>query len=153
MPHDSWRDLLPYYIAAYKSANTTLPVIDHVQIVYSHKPNPSTSGSTGGTAGNAPWQPPASPTQVSLDAISLSVLVKAPADVTVQIGSNPVRTLRAQTAGVNHFSVPFNGETGAVTYSVSRDGRLILRKTGNEISNECREGNVNWNAIVGGGRS
>ncbi len=153
MPHDSWRDLLPYYIAAYKSANTTLPVIDHVQIVYSHKPNPSSAGSSGGTSGNAPWQAPASPDQVSLDAISLSVLVNAPADVTVQIGDHPVRSLRAKTAGINHFSVPFNGETGTVTYTVSRDGRLIVKQKGNSISEYCEDGKVNWNAIVGGARS
>ena len=150
-PHDAWRDLLPYYIAAYKSGNSTLPEIDQVKLVYSHRPNPYSAGSADGTMGNPPYQtdPTYAPQQVSQDVISLSVLVKAAADVTVQIGDNTPTQLKAMSAGVNQFSVPFNGQTGDVTYTVARDGRQMINAKGGTITNECVNGNVNWNAVVG----
>ena len=143
--------MLPYYIAQYKSGNTTAPEVNQVKIAYSHRPNPSNAGSADGTTGNDPsgGQVGYDPSMVSQDQISLDVLVKAAADVTVQIGDNPVNVLRATHAGVNHFSIPFQGQTGNVTYTVSRYGMTILQHTGAEISSDCDGGLVNWNAIVG----
>lgn len=153
MPHDHWRDLLPYYIDAYKSGNTTMPKIDEEKITFWYRVNPSQSGSTGGTAGRAPFQqelPNYAPTVVSEDKIFVSVLVSSPADVTVQIGANQATSLQAKTSGVNHFSVPFNGQTGEVSFAISRNGQSVVKAAGPAITGACKDGLVNWNAYVGG---
>ena len=148
MAHDGWREVLPYYINAYKHGNSTALPVTAEKIIYSHRPNPAGSGSAGGTTGNAGWQastyPPA---DVSLDAINLDVIVSAPSDVTVQIGNNAPTQLRATLVGPNHFLVYFNGQTGPVTYTVSRNGATVLSVVGAAIT--PAPGTVNWNAIVG----
>ena len=150
--HDAWRDMLPYYIAAYKNGNTTSPSIPQETLVYYYRPNPSSSGSSGGTAGNSVQngQTPYPPAEVSLDMVFLDVLVSAPADINVQIGSNAPTSLKATTAGVNHFSVPFNSQLGNVTFAVTRNGQDVVGATGQAITGDCVDGMVNWNAVVGG---
>ncbi|KAI9822506.1 MAG: hypothetical protein M1827_000225 [Pycnora praestabilis] len=153
MTHDNWRDILPFYIDSYKNGNTTLPSIPSEKLVFWYRPNPSSSGSTGGTTGNNPsqGQQAVAPNLVSQDKVFVSALVTAPADVSVQIGSNAPTTLRATTAGVNHFSVPFNGQTGSsVTFTISRNGQQVVSGTGMGITDACTDGTVNWNAYVGG---
>ncbi|MCJ1409372.1 hypothetical protein MMC19_003452 [Ptychographa xylographoides] len=151
MAHDAWRELLPYYIHQYKSGNTTQLPVTQEKIIYTHKQNPGASGSTDGTTGNNPsyGQTAYPPSQVSLDAISLDVIVKAPSTVTVKIGGNAATTLTASTVGVNHFSVPFNGQTGTVVYTLKRGGATIMTTTGASINATTTTGNVNWNAITG----
>jgi hypothetical protein len=154
MPHDSWRTLLPYYIDAYKSGNTTDPFSDPAvkeKITYWYRQNPSTAGSTGGTTGNNPaqGQPALPPAEVSQDKVFVSVLVKEPSQVSVQIGGGQPTTLQAESAGVNHFSVPFNGATGNVTIAVTRGGQTVVQTDGPVITDQCGNGEVNWNAIVG----
>ena len=100
--------------------------------------------------GNPNYQPPQYPPgDVSLDAIGLDVIVAEPSDVTVQIGDNPVTVLQATTAGPNHFLVYFNGQTGNVTYTVKRNGQVVVSTIGAAITEDCVDGIVNWNAIVG----
>ena len=149
MTHDGWRDLLPYYIDAYKNGNSTSRPVTEEKIIYAHRPNPSGSGSTGGTTGNAPFQKDSYPPgDCSLDAINLDVIVSEPSDVFVQIGSNTPTQLRATVAGPNHFLVYFNGQTGTVKYTVSRNGATVMSVTGAAITSPT-DGLVNWNAIVG----
>ena len=155
MPHENWRDLLPHYINAYKSGNTTTPVINDDKLVFWYRINPSGSGSTGGTPGTAPYDqqngmPVYSPSVVSQDKVFLSVLLRSPADINVQIGDNHATLLRATTSGINHFSVPFNGQSGNVTFAVSRDGESVVKAAGPAITGACKNGLVNWNAFVGG---
>jgi hypothetical protein len=149
MTHDGWRAMLPYYISAYKNGNATEIPVTKESIVYSHKLNPADSGSADGTIGNAPYQQTYSPGTVSLDAIGVDAIVAEPSTVTVQIGDNPPTTLQATTAGVNHFLVYMNGQTGPVTYSIVRDGVAIVSVTGATITTDCTDGIVNWNAYVG----
>ncbi|KAI9728279.1 MAG: hypothetical protein M1834_007772 [Cirrosporium novae-zelandiae] len=150
MSHDAWREALPYYIAAYKSGNSTVPNVTEEKIVYWYRPNPASSGSTDGTVGNNPdYQPTLPPAELSLDKIFVNAIVSSPASVSVQIGSNTATTLKAMTSGVNHFSVPFNGQTGNVTITISRDGQTVATVEGAEISDSCDDGIINWNAITG----
>ncbi|KAI9863679.1 MAG: hypothetical protein M1813_003702 [Trichoglossum hirsutum] len=151
MPHDSWRTVLPYYIDAYKCGNTSLPNIPQDKLVFWYRINPSKAGSTGGTTGNNPdYQPALDPAVVAQDKIFIDAIVTAPADVTVQIGSNPPTTVKATSAGVNFLAVPFNGQTGdSVTFKIVRDGNTVVTATGNGITNSCEEGIVNYNAWVG----
>lgn len=148
-PHDGWRAALPLFIAAYKDGNTTAPTVATDQLVWTHRPNPAASGSDGGTTGNNPaYQTTYPPGDISQDVIQVDAILTGPATVTVQIGSNSATTLSALNAGVNHFSVPFNGQTGSVTYTVSRDNVNVLSVTGIDIAAPA-SGNVNWNAVVG----
>ncbi|KAL9112318.1 MAG: hypothetical protein Q9227_003436 [Pyrenula ochraceoflavens] len=174
MSHDAWRTLLPLYIDAYKAgsgnantatAQTTVALASSSStngtsttstsqsdtITYWYRKNPANSGSSDGTTGNNPQQgqqvlPPG---EVSQDKVFLTVLVSAPSQVSVQIGSNQATTLNAQTVGINHFSVPFNGQTGAVSLGIQRGGQTVAEATGPEITTDCLDGNVNWNAVVG----
>ncbi|OJJ48465.1 hypothetical protein ASPZODRAFT_150690 [Penicilliopsis zonata CBS 506.65] len=137
-PHDDWRALLPYYIDAYKSNNQTTISTTAEKITYWYRINPSGSGSANGTTGNDPsqGQPVVNPALVSLDKVFTTVLVAAPSTVTIQIGDADATTLRAVTAGINHFSVPFNGQTGAVTISVQRNGEEVVSITGPAITDQ-----------------
>lgn len=149
--HEGWLALLPEYIAAYKSGNATAsasaPTTDKATAWY--KTNPANAGNTGGTTGNNPGQgqPAMSPVPVSEDGVFFTVSVTAPSDVSVQIGNSQATSLRATVAGINHFSVPLNGATGAVTVAVSRNGEQVASVTGPEISTDCANGVVNWNAV------
>jgi hypothetical protein len=118
--------------------------------VYYHKPNPSASCSDGGTAGNQPGDAPYTIQEVSLDQVSVDVLVRERAEVTVRIGDHEPTVGQAENVGPNHFAVPFNGRTGKVTVTVSRNGQTVASATGTEISTQCQDGLVNWNAIVAG---
>ncbi|MCJ1398832.1 hypothetical protein MMC11_002033 [Xylographa trunciseda] len=151
-PHDAWRDLLPYYIAAYKSGNSSSIPVTEEKIIWAHKINPANSGSASGTVGNNANdndQTIYPPGQLNLDAINLDVIVQEPSQVTVQIGNNPPSVLQANVAGPNHFLVYWNGQTGTVTYTVSRNGQTVLSTTGATITSDCVNGIVNWNAVVG----
>lgn len=120
-------------------------------ITYWYRRNPSNSGSSGGTTGNNPslGQPVLNPGIVSQDKVFLTILVMEPSSLDVKIGAFPPTTLRALTAGISHFSVPFNGQTGPVKMTISRSGQEIVSTTGPDITDQCVNGEVNWNAFVG----
>lgn len=121
------------------------------QITYWYRPNPANAGSDGGTTGNNPLQgqPVLAPGLVSQDKVFLTVFVAEASDVTVQIGNSLPTTLHAATVGINHFSVPFQGQTGLVHFTIMRDGQTVVQCTGPEITSQCKDGLVNWNAVVG----
>lgn len=162
-PHDGWRALLPYYIDAYKTGNTTVHTphgtstfyrSNHTaedKITYWYRPNPSTAGSTGGTTGNNPsqGQPALAPGVVSQDKVFFTALVQQPSVVTAQIGNGSVSKFHANTVGLNHFSVPMNNQTGPVKFAIVRNGKQVKSATGPDITDDCTDGKVNWNAIVG----
>lgn len=89
------------------------------------------------------------PGRVSRDRIFLSVLVTSLSGVKVQIGEHAPTMLRAFVPGINHFSVPFNGQTGPVRMIIMRDGQEITTAIGPAITGECNYGMVDWNAVVG----
>ncbi|PYI12183.1 glycoside hydrolase [Aspergillus sclerotiicarbonarius CBS 121057] len=156
-PHDAWRALLPHYIAAYRGQNPTdqyqpthnLPVAD--KIVYWYRLNPSHAGSANGTTGNNPamGQEEMMPGQVAQDRIFVSAAVEDASEIFVQIGYSPPTVLQASGPGINHFSVPFNGQTGPVRIVMMRNYREVAAAVGPAITDECKDGNVNWNAYVG----
>ena len=150
MPHDAYRIILPAYIDAYKGNNGSTQYKE--DLVYAHKINPGAnqgSCSAGAVVGNAPYQPSVSAADVSTDAIDIYLLVNSPADLSVTIGGGQAQTFTANAAGVNYFSAPFNGATGAVSYTVTRDGSTVMQFTGASISTDCADGQINFNAITG----
>lgn len=143
MPHEHWRDLLPYYIAAYK--NQPRPIGEKVQFWY--RLSPAAAGSSDGTTGNAPYQTPVDPNTVVQDKVFFTAALIAAAQVKVQIGSNTPDTFQA-TAGLFHGSTPFNGRTGTVTVIVERNNVIIAKASGVPIVSAPANGKTNYNAFV-----
>ncbi|RDW82909.1 hypothetical protein BP5796_04400 [Coleophoma crateriformis] len=150
MPHDSFRDLLPYYISQYKGTNYTITE-DLMQ--YWYRTAPTTGGSAGTVTGNiaSQGQEVVSPDAVMQDKVFFSALLKDSATVQVQIGTNAAVSYRG-TKGVNHWSQPFNGQTGNVTFSVVRKGAVVKQGKGAKITatTQLASGLTNFNTWVGG---
>jgi len=148
MPHESWRDFIPFYIARFKGSSFA---ITRDQMQYWYRLSPAAAGSTCGVVGNNAdqGQTELSPNAIVQDEVFFSALLMSPAQVTVQIGSNAAVSFNG-VAGINHFSQPFNGQTGAVTFSVVRNGALVNTNTGQAITNSpLSNGCTNYNAWVG----
>ncbi|KAH8819021.1 putative glucan endo-1,3-alpha-glucosidase agn1 precursor [Xylogone sp. PMI_703] len=148
-PHEAWRDFLPYYIATYKGDHFD---ISRDQMQYWYHTAPTAGGSTCGVVGNNAdqGQTEVSPNAIEEDAIFFSALLMSPAQVTVQIGSNPVRTYNG-VAGINHWSQPFAGQTGVPRFSVVRNGVTVNSNTGKAITatTTLPNGCTDYNAWVG----
>lgn len=157
MPHDAWRDLLPYYIAQYKNGGTP-PAVTTEKVHYWYRLTPAAAGSSDGVTGNhcrSPiniygYQQCYDPNTIVQDKIFFTALLRSPADVTVQIGDNTPVSFRANSAGANHFSQPFNGQTGPVKVQIVRDGVVVVSGTGTAIQASPANGITNYNAWVGG---
>lgn len=145
MSHEHWRDLLPYYIAAYK--NQQRPSGEKVQFWY--RLSPAAAGSRDGTTGNAPYQTPVNPNTVVQDKIFFTAALNGAAQVKVQIGSNTPDIFQA-TAGLFHGSTPFNGRTGPITVTVVRSGVVIATASGVPVVSAPANGKTNYNAYVAG---
>ena len=133
-----------------RATPSTLP---HDQMQYWYHTSPVAGGSTCGVIGNDPadGQTEVSPNDIVEDGVFFSALLTADATVTVQIGSGPVYSY-AGTAGHNHWSLPFNGQTGVPVFSVVRDG-VTVKSSSNAApitaSTTLSNGCTNYNAWVG----
>lgn len=132
-------------------SNPRYPMSYGDKLVYWYRLNPSSAGNTGGTTGNNPGmgQPELPPGEVSQDRVFVSAMVPEPSDVYIHIGSNPPTRLWAQFPGINHFSVPFNGQTGPVKVAIVRNQQAVKLVDGPPITDQCAAGMVDWNAFVG----
>lgn len=150
MPHDSWRDLLPYYIGRYKQGSE--PAIPTEKLQYWYRLTPAAAGRTDGVTGaNGQYQPTLDPNVVVQDKVFVTALTNAPANVTVQIGDNAPTMLSAPNAGANHFAVPFDGQTGSVSVKLLCNGETVVEGTGEAIqATPGGDGATNYNAWVGG---
>lgn len=149
MRHESFRDFLPYYIATFKDNNFD---ISRDQMQYWYRLAPAAASNECGVLGNYPGdgQPTVDPTSIVQDKVFFSALLVSPAAVQVQIGNNPAVSYQG-VAGINHWNQNFNGQTGAVTFSVVRNGALVKSGTGAEItsSTTLSNGCTNYNTWVG----
>lgn len=148
MPHDGWRALLPHYIATYKNGGVE-PVVATEKLSYWYRLYPA-APNPNGVVCNAPWQTTFSPATCIQDKIFFTALIKSlPAQVSVQIGSNSPTTFQATKTGLNHFSQNFNGQTGAVTVKIIRNGATVVQGTGRQIMSSPGSSPNNYNAWVG----
>lgn len=150
MPHDSFRDFLPYYIAMYKGSNFAVTK-DQMQFWY--RLAPAAGGSECGVAGNDPDNtsvPTVDVNTVVQDKVFFSALLQSAGTVSVAIGSNAAVTY-AGVAGINHWSQPFDGQTGAVTFTLSRGGATVNSSTGASIAATTTDsaGCSNYNTWTG----
>jgi glucan endo-1,3-alpha-glucosidase len=120
---------------------------DQLQYWYRTSPNVGNAcGVTGNTASQGQQVIPDAK-GVVLDGVFFSALLKADSDVTVQIG-NGQAIVKQGKKGINHWSVPFNGQTGVPVFTVVSSG---LTGKGAEITatSTLASGCVNFNAWVG----
>lgn len=156
MPHDSWRDFLPFYIAQYK--NGAPPTVTKDQLQYWYRLTPGAAGSNGGVTGNNcksniniyGYEQCYDPNTIMEDNIFFSALLQSAANVTVQVGNNAAVSYPGST-GINHWSQPFNGQTGSIVFKVVRNNAVVLSGTGAALltAPTTANGQTNYNAWVG----
>lgn len=150
MPHDGWRQFLPYIMYLYK---TSTAFVTQEGLVTWYRLNPNGACGDGGTTGNtaSQLQLEYSPNVMMEDRIFYSALLAAPAQVTISINGAGRTGTWDQTpfagVGVYHGSVPIGGATGPAVVTVSRGGQTIATVNGASITTVCSLNN--YNAWVG----
>ncbi|KAI3319431.1 carbohydrate-binding module family 24 protein [Xylariaceae sp. AK1471] len=152
MPHDGWRDFLPYLIQQYKTGSAT---ISKEGLTTWYRRNPNTACSAGDVTGNdaGHGQQVIAPSAILQDKVFYSALLGSSATVTVSIGGVAQQGTWENTpaggSGIYHGSAPFNGRTGDVVVTISRSTGNIAQVNGASITTACQNGLENWNAWVG----
>ncbi|RAK98769.1 glycoside hydrolase family 71 protein [Aspergillus ibericus CBS 121593] len=152
MPHDGWRELLPFAIDTYVNGNATL---DYEGLVTWYRPNPSEACGTGGTTGNtaSEGQTLYPPAEVAQNKIFYSAMLDSHANVTVTVGGQSLGAtwehLGRGGAGLYHGGVEYGSATGKVVVTVHRDGETVATVAGESITATCTDDLSNWNAWVG----
>jgi glucan endo-1,3-alpha-glucosidase len=161
-PHDKWRDLLPYYISAVKGT----PKVDQDKVVFWYRTTPKAVGNLDGVGGGQDCGIPndANPCYNALEEITDAVyvvvlLTQETGDTTVSIEIEGSPIGGASTSGGNstlHFgqanliSAPFGSHVGAVTVTLTRNGKMVLTGKGPAISaNPGPNGLADFNPFVG----
>jgi hypothetical protein len=143
-PHDGWRAILPYYINQYKNGGNATYAPSQDVLTWTHGRTSVHACWDGGTTGGPDNAAPS--TDVAQDAIDVDVLLTAPADISITIGGGGAQSRYAER-GASHFQIPFNGQTGQVVYTLSRNGQQVMQVWGTNIDSGCDK--VNFNAITG----
>lgn len=153
MPHDGWRQFLPYVIDMYKNRKAT---ITQEGLTGWYRPTPKQSGCDDGwTTGNTASQLQREyyPYQIVEDMIFYTALLVSSQSVKVTVGGVDLGAAWTDEpeygSGLYHGSVKYGGNLGAVVIQV---GSMTL--TGREITSACnrvdgQDGKQNWNAWVG----
>jgi hypothetical protein len=152
MPHDGWRLTLPFFIDMYKQGTAT---VTEEGVVAWYRLSPGAACGSGGTSGNtaSQLQIEFSPAEMAQDRIFYSAVLGSFAGVTVSIGGLAMTgtwsSVPNEGVGVYHGSVPFNGRSGDVTITLTRNNAMIAEVKGRPILTGCPNGIQNWNAWVG----
>lgn len=153
-PHDGWRDFLPFIIDVYKGAR---PDVTTEGVTAWFRLAPGKACANGDTTGNTKThgQKEFPPTDVLQDEVFYSALLRNAMDVDVSVGIGGVvqdgkwKNRPHGPIGIYHGSVPFDGNTGQVIVTVSRQGKTVAEMRGASISESCPDDIQNWNAWVG----
>ncbi|KAJ5172019.1 alpha-1-3-glucanase/mutanase [Penicillium capsulatum] len=143
-PHTGWLEMSKPFIAAYKAgASDPKPYITTEKLVYWYRPTPrdvkcdATDTTMGRPNG---WE-------TMEDQVFVVALLKSPAKVVVQSGSESPKTFQAP-AGVSAWSAPMG--VGKQSFKVTRGESTVLSGTSaKEIEDTCVRGIYNFNAYVG----
>ncbi|KAK0737079.1 glycosyl hydrolase family 71-domain-containing protein [Apiosordaria backusii] len=149
MPHDGWRELLPFTIDLYKTGVAT---ITQEKLVAWYRVTPKNAlcddgWTTGNTASQLQFE--FTPQDVVQDKIFYSALLASSQAVTVTVGGVNLGAAWTKTpsggAGIYHGSVAFGANTGAVVVTV---GSITVNKRPIKTSCDDTNGYTNWNAFV-----
>jgi hypothetical protein len=155
MPHDGWRETLPFYISMYKEGKAT---VTEERLVIWFRVNKNGACSDGGTTGNTAnqLQFEYSANDMMEDRVFYDVLLASDAQVQVTIGGVALLGTWDQEpyggVGVYHGSVPIGSASGQVVVTVKRGGIIITSVTGASITSACNSGLNNYNPWVGSNR-
>ena len=155
MPHDGWRETLPYYISMYKYGTAT---ITQERVVSWYRVNKNGACSDGGTTGNTAnqLQFEYSPNVMMQDRIFYDALLTSNAQVQVSIGGVVQQGGWDQQpyggVGLYHGSVAIGSASGPVVLTLMRGGTAIATINGASITSTCTNGLNNYNPWVGSGR-
>ncbi|KAK4202758.1 glycosyl hydrolase family 71-domain-containing protein [Triangularia verruculosa] len=149
MPHDGWRELLPFTIDLYKTGVAT---ITREKLVTWYRVTPKNAScddgwTTGNTASQLQFE--FSPQDVVQDKVFYSALLAGNQAVTVTVGGVNLGAtwtkIPSGGVGMYHGSVDFGSNTGAVVVTV---GSMTVNDR--SITNRCDDtsGYLNWNAYV-----
>lgn len=141
MPHDAWRFILPYYIAAYKAGTRNVPIPTQGAVFW-YRTTPKSVCSNGGTTcDNSGTQGGAE--RCVRDSVFVVSASSTPVTVSVRIGG--VGQDFSVAAGMKLIEMPFSGRTGNVVVTVN--GKTATGPA--PITNNCpSSGRVNFNAVV-----
>ncbi|KAF2437531.1 carbohydrate-binding module family 24 protein, partial [Karstenula rhodostoma CBS 690.94] len=155
MPHDGWRQFLPFVIELWKTGTAT---VETEGITAWFRPNPATACSDGGTTGNTATQLQLEfqPQEIVQDKVFYSALLGSDATVTVFIGGRSIpgdwSNKPYGNVGVFHGSVNTGGAGGNVIVRITRGGSTVMETSGKgAISAGCANGLTNFNAYVDAG--
>ncbi|KAK2007688.1 hypothetical protein LZ32DRAFT_666618 [Colletotrichum eremochloae] len=149
MPHDGWRDLLPFTIDLYK---TGIATVSQEKLVAWYRLTSSQAGCDDGwTTGNTVSQLQLEfwPHEVAQDRIFYSALLAENKPVTVTVGGVDLGAkwdrVPSGGVGIYHGSVEFGRNVGDVVITV---GSMTVNKR--PITGDCgsTSGYTNWNAFV-----
>jgi hypothetical protein len=159
MPHDGWREFLPFLIDTYKNGRSS---INEEKLVVWYRNSLADDCASGNTTGNTALQLqlefPLS--EVAQDRLFISALLTSHADVAVWIngeeikakwdflppGSEPGRG----GPGIYHASIPLQHFVD-VEVDILRNDITVLDLVGDQSvsADNCVDGLTNWNAWVG----
>ncbi|KAL2126006.1 hypothetical protein VTI74DRAFT_1972 [Chaetomium olivicolor] len=138
MPHDGWREFLPYIISLWKTGTASVTQEGLVSYYRRHPHGACSGGTTTGNTANQ-LQFEYDPSSLLRDRVFYTALLTSPAEVTVTIGgvTQQGRWDQEPDGGVDlyHGSVPMNGANRQPT-----------------ISATCPTGLSNYNPWVGSAR-
>ncbi|KAK4187709.1 glycosyl hydrolase [Podospora australis] len=156
MPHDGWRETLPYFISVYKAG---IAAIDQERLVSWYRIHKngvcSDGGTTGNTANQLQFEYPAN--AIMSDRVFYDAVLTSNAQVQVSIGGVVQAGSWDQEpwggVGVYHGSVPIGSASGTVIVTLKRGGTTIATINGASITSSCPNGGLqNYNPWVGSAR-
>ncbi|KAK5653721.1 hypothetical protein OQA88_8752 [Cercophora sp. LCS_1] len=156
MPHDGWREFLPYIISLWKTGTASITQEGVVAHYRRHPHGACPDGTTTGNTANQ-LQLEFNPSDVLKDRVFYTALLTSPAQVTVTIGGVTQQGGWDQEpyggVGLYYGSVPMNGATGGVVVTIRRAGAAIATvDNGPTITRNCPTGLSNFNPWVGSAR-
>ncbi|GKT50966.1 mutanase Pc12g07500 [Colletotrichum spaethianum] len=158
MPHDGWREHLPYLIDLYKTGTASFT---KESMVTWFRTSLSDTCADGGTTGNtaSQLQLEYEARDLTPDRIYFSVLLASSAELKVSFGGRDYSIkdwdyIPDGGVGVYHTSIPVLGTGGAWHAQVVRGSSTIIDYLVPQgISGDCPSGVTNWNPWVGSASS
>lgn len=151
MPHDGWRDILPYIIDTYKNG---VAEFNEEKLVYWYRNSLADDCGAGDTTGNTAQQLQIEfpPDKVMQDRVFVTALLREYAELEISGQTEPLTWdfIPDNQTGLYHTSFPLSHNEGIQLTIVRDDVGIFDTVTGQNVGPEyCINGLTNWNAWVG----